>query len=65
MNRLNYFAVVLFAALFASSFLLTDAAGLFVNAIAFVIVVSGTLGATFLSYPVSDIRTAFLVARNS
>lgn len=65
MSRLNYLAVVLFVALFASSFLLTDASGLFFNAIAFVIVVSGTLGATFLSYPASDVRTAFVVARNS
>ncbi|MBK1706286.1 motility protein A [Halochromatium glycolicum] len=65
MSRLNYLAVALFVTLFASSFLLTDAAGLFLNAIAFVIVVSGTLGATFLSYPANDIRTAILVARNS
>jgi chemotaxis protein MotA len=65
MNRFNYLAVALFATLFASSFLLTGDTGLYLNAIALVIVLSGTLGATFLSYPAGDIRTAFKVARNS
>ncbi|NBC49325.1 MAG: flagellar motor protein MotA [Gammaproteobacteria bacterium] len=65
MSRMNLLAVAFFGTLFASSFLLTDHSALFLNAIAVVIVLSGTLGATFLSYPSSEIRAAALVAFNS
>ncbi len=65
MTPWNYVAALLFGGLFVASFLLSSDVGLFFNIVALTIVVSGTLGATFLSYPASDIRAAFFVARNS
>ncbi|MBK5938703.1 motility protein A [Halochromatium roseum] len=65
MTRVNYLAVILFGGIFVASFMLSSDVALFLNLVAISIVVSGTLGATFLSYPASDIRAAFFVARNS
>ncbi|WP_462322528.1 motility protein A [Halochromatium sp.] len=65
MTPWNYVAALLFGGLFVGSFMLSSDVGLFLNLVALTIVVSGTLGATFLSYPASDIRAAYSVARNS
>ncbi|MEA3640519.1 MAG: MotA/TolQ/ExbB proton channel family protein [Lamprobacter sp.] len=65
MTRVNYLAAIVFGGLFVASFLLSSDVALFVNLVALTIVISGTLGATFLSYPASDILAAFYVARNS
>ncbi|MFP4495485.1 MAG: motility protein A [Halochromatium sp.] len=65
MSLLNYLAALFFGVLFVASFALGNDAGLFVNLVGLSIVISGTLGATFLSYPVGDIRSALFVARNS
>lgn len=65
MTLTNYAGAILFASLFVASFMLSSDVALFLNLVALTIVVSGTLGATFLSYPASDIRAAFFVARNS
>ncbi|NEX15657.1 MAG: flagellar motor protein MotA [Halochromatium sp.] len=65
MSFMNYIVALFFFGLFLVSFLFTSGVALFFNLVAFVIVISGTLSATFISYPVSDIRAAFIVALNS
>jgi len=65
MSRTNLLAALVFAALFASSFMLGDNSNLFINALGLLIVISGTLGALFLSYPASNIHAAIKVARNA
>jgi chemotaxis protein MotA len=65
MNRNNIIGVVLGAVILAASRLFGDGAGLMFNMIGILIILSGTLGATFLSYPFDDIKAAFQVARNT
>jgi len=65
MSLLNYIMALFFFGLFFVSFLFTSDVALFFNLVALVIVISGTLGATFVSYPMTDIRAAFIVAINS
>ncbi len=65
MNGYNWLAVTLCVGIFLTTFLAGDGAGLMLNIIGITVVISGTLGATFLSYPQSDIKAAFKVARNS
>ena len=55
MTRYNWIGVILFAAIFSSSFLNNENASLFLNQIGLLVVVSGTLGAVFLSYPTTSI----------
>jgi chemotaxis protein MotA len=57
--------VVLFAGIYAATFLFTGNAGLMLNGVGLSVVLSGTLGAIFLSYPFNDIRAALQVARNT
>ena len=65
MSTYNWMGVVLFTGIYAATFLFTDNAGLMLNGIGLSIVLSGTLGALFLSYPVEDIRAALRVAHNT
>lgn len=64
MNKHNWIAVALFTGIFFASFFTGGHAVLFVNAIAFVIVMSGTLAALFLCYPTTDLYAALRVVRN-
>ena len=65
MIRTNWLAVILFAGIFTGSFLFGENVNLFINGLGLVIVLSGTLGALFLSYPASNIRAALKVANNA
>ncbi|MCW9024625.1 MAG: MotA/TolQ/ExbB proton channel family protein [Gammaproteobacteria bacterium] len=65
MTRTNWIAVILFACIFISSFMYTENSSLFINGLGMVIVLSGTLGAIFLSYPAASIGASVRVARNS
>lgn len=65
MTHYNWMGVTLFAGLYAATFLFTGDASLLFNGVGLTVVLSGTLGAIFLSYPFEDIRTALQVARNT
>lgn len=65
MTRYNWAAVVLFSAIFISSFIQSDNAGLFFNGVGLLVVISGTLGAMFLSYASADIIDSLRVAKNA
>ncbi len=65
MNAFNWLAVALCGAVFVTTFALGDHPALFINGLGLAIVLSGTLGALFLSYPMADISAAFRVAHNS
>lgn len=65
MSTYNWMGVVLFTGIYVATFLLTKNAGLMLNGIGLSVVLSGTLGAIFLSYPFEDIRAAVKVAHNT
>jgi chemotaxis protein MotA len=65
MTITNWFSILIFISIFIASFLLTDNAELYINTLGLTIVLSGTIGAIFLSYPSSDITAALKVARNA
>ena len=65
MSTYNWMGVVLFAGIYGATFLFSDNAALMFNGIGLCVVLSGTLGAIFLSYPVEDLRAAVRVARNT
>lgn len=65
MTFTNWFAVILFTCTFIGSFMYGDQSSLYINGLGLIIVLSGTLGAVFLSYPSNNIRASFMVARNS
>ncbi len=65
MNKTNWIAAVLFAAIFAGSFALGENSALFVNGLGLTLVLSGTLGAMFISYPVTDMIASVRVAHNA
>ena len=65
MNRNNLIVAGLCTTILAASLLLGDGAGLMFNVVGMLIILSGTFGATFISYPVDDIRAAFQVAKNT
>ncbi len=65
MTRYNWLAVALFASLFVTSFYVYDNAALFFNPLGLLVVISGTLGAMFLSYSSTDIVAAARVAHNA
>ncbi len=65
MSTYNWMGVVLFAGIYGATFMFTDNAALMLNGIGLSVVLSGTLGAIFLSYPFDDIRTALKVAHNT
>lgn len=65
MSTYNWMGVVLFTGIYAATFLFSGNAGLMLNGIGLSVVLSGTLGAMFLSYPFDDIRAALKVAHNT
>lgn len=65
MNIYNGIGFLLFFVIFSASFLLSNEAAMFFNQVAIVVVISGTVGAIFISYPFEDIKAALFVARNS
>ncbi len=65
MTPTNFLAVALFAAVFLSSFLIGENPALFINGLGLSIVISGTLGALFLSYGAQDMRASVRVAHNA
>lgn len=65
MIKSNLIAVVLFASIFIGSFAIGENTGLFFNILGLVIVLSGLLGALFLSYPTKSIGIACGVAWNA
>lgn len=64
MNKHSWIAVAGFTGIFVASFFLGGHAALFVNTMALLIVICGTLGALFLCYPAADLRAALRVVRN-
>jgi chemotaxis protein MotA len=65
MSNSNWMGVVLFSGIYVAMFLFSDNAGLLLNGIGLTVVISGTLGAMFLSYPSAEIRAALRVAANT
>jgi len=65
MSTYNWMGVVLFAGIYCATFAFAENAALMLNGIGLCVVLSGTLGAVFLSYPADDIRAALMVARNT
>lgn len=65
MTITNWLSVLVFITIFVASFLFTGNAELFINMLGLVIVLSGTIGAIFLSYHSADIGAALKVARNA
>lgn len=65
MSRYNLVAALLFATIFGTSFLWSENAGLFINGLGMLVVVSGTLGAMFLSYPLRELWASVQVANNA
>ena len=67
MNKTAHFwpGIVFFLILFFGSFALSDGAHMMVNVIGLIVVVAGTLGAAFMSYPSSELIAAYRVAVNS
>ena len=65
MGRINLLAGAALLGVLALGFLGTEHAALYINGIGLIIVLSGTLAATVLSYPMQDIGAALRVAHNS
>ena len=65
MIKSNLLAAVLFALIFVGSFSFGENTALFFNLLGLVIVLSGLLGAMFLSYPAKRIGVACSVAWNA
>ena len=65
MTTYNWMGVVLFVGIYCATFLFTSSPELLINGIGLSIVISGTLGALFLSYPLADLSKATMVARNT
>ncbi|GAB6175783.1 motility protein A [Desulfobaculum senezii] len=65
MIRANIIGVCLFGIIFLVSFILTGHVGVYLNLEAFLVVTSGTCAAILLSYPLSELRIAWSVARGA
>ena len=65
MTFTNWLAVILFSGIFIGSFMYGEQSALYINGLGLIIVLSGTLGAIFLSYSSENIRASLKVARNS
>lgn len=65
MDKKNIVGIVVSLIIFMGSFLLTGAAGAYMNAAAFLVVVSGLIAAMLISYPLKHVRNAFMVAKNA
>lgn len=65
MGMANFIGITICVFVFMLSFLLGKGVGLYFNIIGILVVLSGTLGAAFLSYPFSRLKAAFFVAMNT
>ncbi len=65
MSLKNYVGVALCVVIFAASFLFHEGAAYFLNGLGLLIVLSGTLGATLLSYPWGNLTAACRVGWNA
>ncbi|MFQ5579656.1 MAG: motility protein A [Nitrospiria bacterium] len=67
MRPSNFIAAFICILVFLISFLLAegDVMALYFNLVALLVVISGTIGAIFMSYPFFRIKSALLVARNA
>ena len=65
MSVYNWMGVVLSVGIYGAMFLFADNGALLLNGVGLTIVLAGTAGAMFLSYPFDDIRAAIKVARNT
>jgi len=65
MKRSNFFFVALCALVFLSVFFFVGHPAAYLNIEALLVVVSGTLGATFLSFPWPHIKNAVMVVKNA
>ncbi len=65
MRPINFIGTFFCILVFMTSFLLGEGVALYFNLSALFVVISGTIGAIFLSYPFFRIQSAFLVARNA
>jgi len=65
MSRANVTGAVFCLLVFMVSFIVTGNAAAYLNLVAFLVVVSGTFGATLLSFPYKQIKTALYVARGA
>lgn len=57
--------IFLFSSLFFATFLVGNNVGMMFNIIGLIVVIAGTLGASFISYPTVDLTSASRVAYNS
>ncbi len=65
MTRYNWLAIALFISLLATGLYASEHASLFINPLGLLVVICGTLGAMFISYPSSDILASMRVAQNA
>jgi chemotaxis protein MotA len=64
-SKKNIFGIIICGSLFLSGFLIHGNTGLYVNLSGFLIIIGGTLGATFLSYNMKRIEILFKVLKTS
>jgi len=65
MGSINLIGISISAAVFFISFLWSEGLGIYLNLIALLVVLSGTIGSAFLSYSAQRLRSAMMVARNA
>ncbi len=65
LNKSNFPAIMVCVFIFISSFLVGEGGHTFINITGISVVLSGTIGATFISYPYQNIHNAMKVAVNS
>lgn len=65
MSRINALGAFLCLAVFVTAFIITGNSGAYLNFEAMLVVLSGTLGATLLSYHMDQIKTAYYVAKGA
>jgi len=65
MTRYNWLVIAMIISLVMTGFYMNQNLSHFINPLGLVIVITGTLGALFLSYPSSDILAALRVAQNA
>ncbi len=63
--RKNIFGIIICISLFLAGFFIHGNTGLYVNLSGFLIIIGGTLGATFLSYNMKRIEILFKVLKTS
>ncbi len=65
MGAKNFYGILICVLVFFASFLLSKGASMYLNVVAFLVVVSGTIGSMFLSYSFERIKSAYLVSKNA